>query len=291
MNMLILPRFTPVFRRHGLLAVLSVLLLIALQMLPQPARAADRTRIESFLQVTGFDVALDAIGQSAGAAPTMLGLDPGAFGAEWERLSAQVFDTKVMRRLALELLQPTLKDDWLDHAMAFYGSALGKRLVAAENAAQSSEANQSEEEEGAQLLEQMRAENAPRAALFDQMIDVIGGTEASVRALQEIQYRFLMAASVAGVIELHTDSDGLRALLDENRAELTAEIRQSSLDKSAYTYRDFSDEEIAQYIEALKTPEMQKVYELLNAVQFEVMANRFEVLAGRMATLGKGEDI
>ncbi|WP_051312118.1 DUF2059 domain-containing protein [Pseudodonghicola xiamenensis] len=289
--MLILPRFTPVFRRHGLLAVLSVLLLIALQMLPQPARAADRTRIESFLQVTGFDVALDAIGQSAGAAPTMLGLDPGAFGAEWERLSAQVFDTKVMRRLALELLQPTLKDDWLDHAMAFYGSALGKRLVAAENAAQSSEANQSEEEEGAQLLEQMRAENAPRAALFDQMIDVIGGTEASVRALQEIQYRFLMAASVAGVIELHTDSDGLRALLDENRAELTAEIRQSSLDKSAYTYRDFSDEEIAQYIEALKTPEMQKVYELLNAVQFEVMANRFEVLAGRMATLGKGEDI
>jgi len=291
MSTLITPRITPVFRRHGLLAVLSVLLLIALQAWPQPARAADRTRIEGFLQVTGFDVALDAIGQSASAAPTMLGIDPGAFGAEWERLSAQVFDAKVMRGLALELLQPTLKDDWLDHAMAFYGSDLGKRLVAAENAAQENEDNTAEEEAGAKLLDQMRAEGAPRAALLSEMIDVIGGTDASVRALQEIQYRFLMAASAAGVIELRTDSDGLRAMLDQNRQDLAAAIRISSLNKSAYTYRDFTDDEIRQYIDALKAPEMQKVYELLNAVQFEVMANRFEVLAGRMATLGKGEDI
>jgi len=291
MSTLISPRITPVFRRHGLLAVLSVLLLIALQALPQPARAADRTRIESFLQVTGFDVALDAIGQSASAAPTMLGINPGAFGAEWERLSAQVFDAKVMRGLALELLQPTLKDDWLDHAMAFYRSDLGKRLVAAENAAQENEDNKAEEEAGAKLLDQMRAEGAPRAALLSEMIDVIGGIDASVRALQEIQYRFLTAASAAGVIELRTDSDGLRAMLDQNRDDLAAAIRISSLNKSAYTYRDFTDDEIRQYIDALKAPEMQKVYELLNAVQFEVMANRFEVLAGRMATLGKGEDI
>ena len=36
---------------------------------------------------------------------------------------------------------------------------------------------------------------------------------------------------------------------------------------------------------------MQEVYELLNAVQYEIMANRFEVLAAKMANLHPGQDI
>lgn len=45
------------------------------------------------------------------------------------------------------------------------------------------------------------------------------------------------------------------------------------------------------YAEALEQPDMQKVYELLNAVQYEIMANRFEVLAARMSGLQPGQDI
>jgi hypothetical protein len=36
---------------------------------------------------------------------------------------------------------------------------------------------------------------------------------------------------------------------------------------------------------------MQEVYELLNAVQNEITANRFEVLAYRMAEMHPGQDI
>jgi hypothetical protein len=60
---------------------------------------------------------------------------------------------------------------------------------------------------------------------------------------------------------------------------------------SAYAYQDFSDEEVRSYVRALETPLMQEVYELLNAVQYEITANRFEALAYQMKGLGQGEDI
>jgi hypothetical protein len=68
-------------------------------------------------------------------------------------------------------------------------------------------------------------------------------------------------------------------------------MRQSGLESSAYTYRDFSDDDIRNYVEALEDPIMQKVYELLNGVQYQITANRFEVLAVRMADLHPVQDI
>jgi len=69
------------------------------------------------------------------------------------------------------------------------------------------------------------------------------------------------------------------------------EIQKSALAGSAYTYRDFSDGDIETYAEALEHPDMKQVYELLNAVQYEIMANRFEVLAVRMAEMHPSQDI
>jgi len=109
--------------------------------------------------------------------------------------------------------------------------------------------------------------------------------------LQEIQIRFLLAASAAGVIKLKVDAEGLRAMMKEQAPEMRLALQKSGLAGAAYTYRDFSDADIETYAEALEHPDMQQVYELLNAVQYEIMANRFEVLATRMADLHPSQDI
>ncbi len=67
--------------------------------------------------------------------------------------------------------------------------------------------------------------------------------------------------------------------------------RKSSLLSAAYTYKDISDDDLAAYRDALSDPDMQQVYELMNAIQHEVMANRFETLASRMAGLRRGQDL
>lgn len=257
-----------------------------------PAQAVEREEIEQFLEVTGFDAALESIQSSAGQAPAMLGIEANEFGADWSRLADSVFDPVEMHDIAMEFLTALLDQDMLDHAVDFYGSELGQRLVEVENAAHLNDASEQEETEKARLLQDLRENSdSTRLDLFERMQDAIDSTGTGVRAIQEIQVRFLLTASAAGVIALRVDEAGLRAMMEEQAEGLREVLRENGLAASAYTYRTFSDADLEAYVEALEHPTMQKVYELLNAVQYQITANRFEVLAVRMADLHPVEDI
>lgn len=275
----------------GPLAGFLILILAMTGAAPGSADPAERTRIEAFLSVTGFDVALDSIALSASDAPEMLGLDVGDFGPAWTTVARRVFDTGLMREMALDVLEKALPDDLLDHAVEFYASDLGQRLVKVENAAHMMEDDTIRLKEGARILAELAASGSPRIDLLRRMNRAIDGSGRSVKALQEIQYRFLLAASAAGVIELRLDPDELRAMMEREADDLRKVLEQSSLAGAAWTYRALSDEDLRAYAEALENPKMQQVYELLNTVQYEIMANRFEVLAGKMAGLKPGQDI
>lgn len=255
------------------------------------AQVAERDRIEAFLKVTGFDVALDSIALTAGDAPMMLGLQPDAFGADWKRITAEVFDKPLMQDLAMDLLEKTLEVEKLNHAAAFYATELGQRLVEVENRSHLEEDDDRKMADGRALVSEMVRVGAKRLTLIKRMNTAIDASGAGVRALQEIQFRFMMAASAAGVIDLQMDGDELRALLERQSDDLRLALQESALAGAAYTYQPFSDEDLLAYTEALEHPLMQRVYELLNAVQYEIMANRFEVLAARMAALHPGQDI
>ena len=63
----------------------------------------------------------------------MLGMAASDFGSEWSRPAEEVFDTDLMRETALDILSHTLDDALLTHAVEFYASPLGQRLVEVEN--------------------------------------------------------------------------------------------------------------------------------------------------------------
>ena len=115
--------------------------------------------------------------------------------------------------------------------------------------------------------------------------------DSSVRAIQEVQIRFLMAAANAGVIKLQMEEPDLREVLRAQEPEMRASIKTNALASSAYTYQAFSDEEIRTYAAALEDPKMQEVYALMNAVQFEIMANRYEVVAQRLAGMQPSQEL
>ncbi|QYX55480.1 DUF2059 domain-containing protein [Roseovarius sp. SCSIO 43702] len=271
---------------HRIAGVVAALLL-ALVLVPA-ARAADRAEIRDFLKVTGFDVALATIGDGVDSAPVMLGMTDEDFGPGWKDAVADLYSEEKLHEIALDLLETTLTKEMLDHAEAFYGSALGERLVEVENAAHRSDDDEAEEAQGARLLDEADPE---RREILERMGDAIDPEGISVRAIEEIQVRFLMAASEAGVLDGPLDEQALRALMAENRDEMRAEMDRAGLVGAAYTYRDFDNEELAAYVRALETPKMRQVYELLNAVQFEITANRLESLAWRLADLKKGQEI
>lgn len=256
-----------------------------------PGQAAERDRIIAFLDVTGFDVALDSIANAAEDAPRMLGHEPSDFGHSWSALARDVFDTAKMRGMAIGMLEETLTDDVLGHAAAFYASPLGIRLVEEENAFHMVSHEAGVQAKAEALLADAEAQDMARVATLRRLGDAVGGEGLAVRAIQQMTTRFLMAASHAGVLGYRFDKRKLDALMDQREPELRRQVLQAGLANAAYTYRAFSNEELTAYAEALEHPKMKRMYELMNAIQFEIMANRFEVLARRMARLDPGEEL
>ncbi len=270
-------------------SVLSVLVLVAMavSLAAGPGAAADRTKLESFLEVTGFGVALDSIALSAKDAPSMLGMEASDFGYEWTRTSEDVFDTDLMREMALDILSQTLEEDLLTHAADFYASPLGQRLVEVENESHMDE----NDDERLQIGEGLVADGGNRIEYIQRMNAAINSAGTAVRGLQEIQFRFLMAASDAGILQQEIDPGALRALMKESEAEMSESLKKNGIAFAAYTYRTLSDQDLLSYAEALEHNDMKEVYVLMNAVQYEIMANRFEALAARMAGLSPGQDL
>ncbi len=254
------------------------------------ARAADRDKLVAFLDVTGFDVALDSIALSAASAPQMLGLEQNPYGADWTRLSQEVFDKDMMRGMALEIMEAALSNALLDHGAAFYASDLGQRLVAVENAAHLDESAETEAE-GRNLVIAMAERGDARLDLLRRLNTAVDPQDIGLKAVQEVQVRFLMAAAASGVYDMDLGEDELRAVMKAGEAELKAVLDSSALAGAAVTYRDFTDAEISAYIAALEHPDMTTLYQLMNAVQYEIMANRFEVLAYHMAELHPGQEL
>ncbi|MCP4824353.1 MAG: DUF2059 domain-containing protein [Shimia sp.] len=254
------------------------------------AKGAERDKVTAFLQVTGFDVAIDSIALSASSAPLMLGLEEEAFGLEWTLLSKKVFDTDLMQKRATDILEATLSDEVLAHGAAFYASDLGQRLVEVENASHLADDDE-KAAEGERLLSEWGDEGAARQDLFKRMNHAIDPKDIGMHAVTEIQVRFILAATYAGVVQLRTDEDGLRATLRENAEEFAEERERNSMRNAAYTYQSFSLEELTAYTEALEDPMMMELYELMNAVHFEVMSNRFEALALSMGQIQQQQEL
>ncbi len=258
---------------------------------PATAKTDDPDRLETFLEVTGFDVALESIRLSAESAPAMLGIETEDFGSEWTRLADEVFDTELMHDEAIDILSEALTDDLLDHAVDFYTSDLGRRLVAVENASHMDDDDELRQEAGQAIVAGLVQIGSPRLEELKRLNGATGSEDASVHAIQEVQVRFLMAAAAAGVIELRMEEEDLRESLKTQEGELRRGMQIAGLAGSAYTYQAFSDDEITAYADALENPTMQRVYELMNAVQFQIMSDRYEALAARLQGLQPSQEL
>ena len=176
--------------------------------------AANRDDVVDFLRTTGFDVAIASIADGAEGAPNMLGLQDDAFGANWLKLTEDIFVPEEMQEEAVSILEATLEQDLLDHAAAFYASELGQRLVKAENLSYGDE-DDIKQIAGRQIIAGMLADGDPKVDAFSRMNDAIDPEDVGLQSIQEIQIRFLMAASRAGVIRQDLDEDMLRAQIRE----------------------------------------------------------------------------
>jgi len=249
-----------------------------------PLYGADRDKIKAFMKVTGFDVSLESMRVSAGDAPAMLGMDSADFGRSWKLTADELFSPDSLKEDALDILQQALSDDVLLHASEFYASDLGRRLVTAENLSHF-EDSELKKQQGEILLVGLLNRDSPQPQYFRDMAKDIGAIDSGIRSFREVQVRFIMAAMGSGLIEQRLDEPDLRNMLAKEDASIKEQMLKNIVIANSYTYRDFTDLEIAKYQGALSTDEMKEVYELMNAIHFAIMADRYERLAVEMVKL------
>lgn len=249
-----------------------------------PLHAADRDKIKAFMEVTGFDVSLESMRVSASDAPAMLGLDSADFGRSWKLTADEVFSPESLKEDALDILKQALRDEVLTHASEFYASELGRRLVAAENLSHFEDPDK-KKQQGETLVAQLLERASPQPQYFRDMAKDIGAVDSGIRSFREVQVRFIMAAMGSGLIQRRLDEPDLRSMLAQEDASIKKLMLENIVTANAYTYRDFTDVEVAQYRDALATDEMKEVYELMNAIHFAIMADRYERLAVKMVKL------
>ncbi|MBV7409532.1 DUF2059 domain-containing protein [Maritimibacter sp. DP1N21-5] len=252
--------------------------------------AADRDTSREFLEVTGFDVAITSLQQGAMNGPGIAGSDPDAFGSEWVRLAREIFEPEAMIEETLDMMEAIMPQDLVDHGIAFYETELGQRLVEAENAAQMNDPD-TQYAEGELIVTRLADENPARINEYRLMSDAIGGVDSSVRAVIELQVRYLTSAMAAGASDIQYSEAELREILKDQEPQLREAIQSSGILASAYVYRDFSDDDVVAYREALEDPEMMQVYEILNGIQYEIMGDRYAKLAARLSDLAPQQDI
>ncbi|MGH1465438.1 MAG: DUF2059 domain-containing protein [Cognatishimia sp.] len=276
--------------RHFKSARLACVLGVGLVVGATASLAADRSDVQDFLTVTGFDVAIESIALGAEGAPSMLGLEADAFGKRWKQLSEEVFEPDQMVAQATDMLAEALEQDLLSHAMQFYQSELGMRLVATENLSHMDDPDL-KHIAGREIIAQMVQDGDVKIGYFQRMNVAIDPEDLGLRAVQEIQVRFLVAASRAGVIERNLDEEMLWAQIKETEAEVRRSMQAAALTGAAYTYQGFSAEDLEAYVLALEDPKMQQVYELMNAVHFRIMGNGFDALAQRLDALRPSQEL
>lgn len=254
------------------------------------ATGADRAAAREFLEITGFDVAITSMQDSAKAGPSIAGGDPDAFGYAWVRLAEEVFEPESLIEETLDMMEAIVPDALIEHGIEFYGSPLGQKLVEAENASQSVSGDR-QLAEGEVIVTRLADENPARIDVYRRMNDAIGGVQSSARAIIEVQLRYVLAAAAAGASDIQYSEAELREILGRQMDVLVEALSTNSVFGSAFVYQDFSDEEVVAYLDALEHPQMKEIYEVLNGIQYQLMGDRYEELAAKLAGLSPQTDL
>jgi hypothetical protein len=248
------------------------------------AGPADPAKLKAFVEVTGYNVIISSLQQGAMAGPGMVGNVEDAFGKQYEALAKEVFDPEVMNARALEMLGATLTEELVDYGADFYASELGQRLVVVENQSHMAD-DQERMAEGGRLMQELTAEDPERLQVLNDLATSVGSTDISITALVEMQVRFTLAAMAAGAIPNSLSEQELRLRSTEAMEALRPQIEVMGVVGNTYTYRALPTDDLAEYVRVLKTPEMQQIYEALNAIQYQIMIEKYQELGARMGEL------
>ncbi len=154
-------------------------------------------------------------------------------------------------------LKSNLSEEEAQQVLKWYSSNLGNRIAAAEEAAASPQAMQEIQAMAAKLVT-----DTEKMAMASELIDASGfyDTSMNTQAVMSLVAE-VMSVKQAGA-EGGVDVDHIKRFIAKQQAAMQAQLKNFLQIMVAYTYRDFSKDELNRYKEVLQSPYMKKFNQL-----------------------------
>lgn len=209
--------------------------------------------------LTGIDRAFDEVvgslaeqGEAIAAEGDAIG-DKETFAATWRKAAEATFaPAKLKAAFATRIAGKFTAED--SHTIEdFYRSDLGRRLVAAEVAATSIEAQQKMLAEAKELMEGLVKAPGRQAAL-DRVSRAIKLEDMSVNLALNVSRAMLIGLATTGTSAQAMSMEEILEALEQQRPQIAAETNAMSAISLAYAYRDLPVADIEAYAAFLETP-------------------------------------
>ncbi len=250
-----------------------------------PAHASNRDATETLLELFGFDAYVESIAEALRETDGVVDQSDTGFAVAWDLAAAQVFPASAMMDEILDALDGSLSASEIDEATMFLTSDLGARVTELEVAAQAPGLSAIVEAEGAEILADLIAEQAPRLDEYTRMIEALGAVDSQVAAAMNLNFAIYSGMSQSGKLPYQLSEAEILGLLAAQQDQMRAQIRDHTYINMAYTYRDLPDQDLSGYIDFLTSDVGRALYGATNLATEQVLGRRARLFGSRLMEL------
>lgn len=236
-----------------------------------PAFAAEPARAAAMLRLLGFDTAIIGFVEEVKRTDPGLTSDNREFDTLRKAIADRIFQPEILFQAVAALVDGKFDDAEYDALEAYFSQGAGLRVTEAEKFAQSPENAGELEAETPGIIEDLLANNPERLDQIERMIEATDVVGSGTAMAMNLGYAMISGMASAGELPGGFTDDQILMMLNARRDQIEAEVLNNAVLSAAYTYRDISNADMADYLVFLQSDLGRKLYSVIENAQVEVL--------------------
>lgn len=251
---------------------IAVAWLFLLALIPaQAATAAEPSRAAAMLRLLGFDTAIRSFVDEVKNTDTGIESDDPSFEEARAAIADRIFRTDALFAAVAARVDGKFDAEEYDALEAYFSQGVGRRVTEAEEYAQAPENAAERAAETPAIVEELLASNSGRLRQIEQMIDALDIVSSGTAMAMNLGFAMVSGMASSGQLPGVTDDDQILMMLNDRRDQIEAEVFNAAVLSAAYTYRDISDDDMADYLAFLESDLGRKLYRVMEEAQASVL--------------------
>jgi regulator of RNase E activity RraB len=245
---------------------------VCLVLVSAPAAfAAEPSRGEAILRLLGFDTAISSFVAEVKSTDTGLESNYPEFDAARDALAERIFRPDALFTAVAARVDDKFDDAEYDALEAYFSQGVGLRVTQAEKYAQSPENDAERAAETPAIIEDLLANNPERLDQIEQMIEAMDVVGSGTAMAMNLAYAMISGMASTGKLPGGMTDDQILMMLNARRDQIEAEVFNNTVLSAAFTYRDISNADMADYLDFLQSDLGRKLYSVMESAQVEVL--------------------